>query len=895
MERAVLSVQLRRQKHAAFAAGRAQLLATLLGAPLPRARAFGEAVRKIARNALGHAAGGKFRLLLSTSAGLHRIEAVVADSGPGPDRAGTALPGTVSADEERAARIAKARQAVDELTINDGPGGETVVRIALVLPGPPAVEKETFTHWANPLARIRDSAALGAALRQIGVLCGEHAAAAEYQRELEAELETLRASHETLSLLAVVASKTDSAVIVMDHHARVDWVNAGFVRLTGYAPAEVAGFHPFDFLHGPQTDAETAGEIAAAFEAAEGHSQELLHYRKDGGTYWASLSITPVFDEDGELSRWICIFSDITKRREAQTALERAREAAEAASHAKSEFLANMSHEIRTPMNAVIGMTELALLTDLTPEQREYLGIAKESAESLLRLLNEILDLSKIEAGKIEIDRVEFNLPELIEDTMKALSVRAKQKGLRLIWQPPQEVKEHLLGDPVRLRQILVNLVDNAIKFTDEGQVAVCVEPQWQADDEVGLHFSVSDTGVGIPAGEMDRIFEGFTQGDSSTTRRFGGTGLGLTISSHLVQLMQGQMWVESKESRGSTFHFSLGLGIPPRQGPAEQRCEPRRPIHVPDLADGLPPRNLHILVADDNAANRILAERILQKRGHVTTAAINGQQVLQALSKRHYDAVLMDVQMPGMDGFATTNAIREMEQYADRHIPVIAMTAYAMKGDHERCLAAGMDGYLAKPLRARELIALVESMAHLEVECSSAPLPASAAGPAVDFAPEGGLSAFRQCNVPQDERPDVAARQAGLPLSPAVEAATTPDRPGQIQYDFGSALARVEGDREILSEQMEFFLRDCPAILADIGAAISSRDGDSLRRAAHRLKGLAAGFDAAGVVDYARQLEEAGLSNDFRKTPALCDDLQAEAARLQQNIQAYLQAGAEA
>ncbi len=865
MERAVVAYQLKRHRDAAFVAQRAQLVASQLGVPLTRAKAFAEAVREIASNALAHAGGGKFRLLVSPAMEFHGIEVIVADSGPGFDHSGTALAAIVPSDGIHTPGLARARQAVDDLVIGDGPEGGTVVQLKLRLPGPLPAEKDTLAHWAAPLARIRESAALGAALKEIAALCQQRAADTEQQRESEAELQSLRASHETLSLLAVVASKTDSAVIVMDHHARVDWVNAGFVRLTGYAPAEVAGFHPFDFLHGPQTDAEAAGEIAVAFEAAEGHSQELLHYRKDGGTYWASLSITPVFDEDGELSRWICIFSDITKRREAQAALERAREAAEAASRAKSEFLANMSHEIRTPMNAVIGMTELALLTDLTPEQREYLGIAKESAESLLRLLNEILDLSKIEAGKIEIDRVEFNLPELIEDTMKALSVRAKQKGLKLIWQPPQEVKKHLLGDPVRLRQILVNLVDNAIKFTDEGQVAVCVEPQWQAGDEVGLHFSVSDTGVGIPAGEMDRIFEGFTQGDSSTTRRFGGTGLGLTISSHLVRLMQGQMWVESKEGQGSTFHFSLELGIPPRRSAAERPTGPCRHVPIPDLAGGAPPRVLHVLVADDNAANRILAERILQKRGHDTTAASNGQQVLRALSEQQYDAVLMDVQMPGMDGFDTTAAIRHMERYAGKHIPVIAMTAYAMTGDRERCIAAGMDGYLAKPLRARELFALVESMAEAS---STHPhvVPKFAGAVSTGGTVHGAPPSLQEVEPPAAVDPGNASLQ-----------------------DFVPALARLEGNREILREQMQLFLRDCPAALAEIVAEAENNSPKGLQHAAHRLKGLAAGFDATAMVACAGQLEEAGSSSDFSNVPQLCDKLAAEAAGLQQRIEAYL------
>ncbi len=836
MERSILATQIRRESDVAFAAQRAQLVASQLGAASKQARAFGKAVQEIAGNALVHAGGGKFRLSLIAAGGVHELEALLSDSGPGCQQADSLAENSPGSKKSGTRGIGYAQQCVDRFAMGEGPQGGTAVRLGIELPGPPAIDKEVFVHWASPLARTQDSAALVAALGKIAVLGGKLAAAAQREKSLETELDTLRASHETLSLLAVVASKTDSAVIVMDRHTRVEWVNAGFVRLTGYTPAEVAGSHPFDFLHGPQTDTVGADEIAAAFEAPEGHSQELLHYRKDGGTYWASLSITPVFDEDGQLSRWICIFSDITRRREAQAALERAREAAEAASRAKSEFLANMSHEIRTPMNAVIGMTELALLTDLTPEQREYLVIAKESAESLLRLLNEILDLSKIEAGKIEIDCVEFNLTELLEDTMKALAVRAKQKGLELAWEPPQEVKEYLMGDPVRLRQILINLVDNAIKFTDHGQVMVRVEPQWQTGREVGLRFSVTDTGIGIPAAELDRIFEGFTQGDSSTTRRFGGTGLGLTISSHLVRLMQGQMRVQSQEGKGSAFHFVLRLGVPPRRSSTDDHCERRRSVAMPVLSSAAPERILRVLVADDNAANRILAERLLQKRGHCTTAARNGQQVLEAFRRHDFDVVLLDVQMPDMDGFATTAAIRRMERHSARRVPVIAMTAYAMKGDRERCLAAGMDGYLAKPLGARELIALVESMTAAEPEPHSADEPATGAS-----------------------------------------------------LDFTLALARVEGDREILKEQMECFLRDVPMVLAEVGDAAAGKDGKRLERAAHRLKGLAAGFDATEMTDCARRVEDAARGNDFRRASVLCGELAAEAAELQQRIRAYL------
>jgi PAS domain S-box-containing protein len=827
-------------------------------------------------------------------------------------------------------------------------------------------------------------------------------------RRRQAEEERDRFFTLSLDMLAIATSD--------GHFKRL---NPAWERTLGYTCEELVGQPYLSFVH-PDDRAATVAAAAQLQAGADIISFENRYRCKDGSYRWLLWTSAP-FPSTGLIYG---AARDITERKRVEEALARAKAAAESASRAKSEFLANMSHEIRTPMNGILGMTELALDTELTAQQRQYLNMVKVSAESLLAVINDILDFSKIEAGKLHLDPQPFALRDSLGDTMKALAVRAQQKGLELAYHVPPDVPDALVGDAGRLRQVLVNLVGNAIKFTEQGEVVVRVEgddgshakaqrrQEGQGDPErtepeevagaqgmdaegndpglpssyslsicafasvreIRLRFTVRDTGIGIPPEKQARIFAAFEQADTSTSRQYGGTGLGLSISARLVDMMGGRIWVESAVGRGSTFHFTARLGVQkepaagPARAPADALCglpvlvvddnatnrqilremlaiwgmrptavdggaaalaelrqaaasgapfrlvlldammpqmdgltlarhvraEPAlaeaalmllssagrpedaarsrelglgacltKPVKPSELLDaillalgrlapdrerpraalvpaGEPGPSLHVLLAEDNAVNQMLAVTLLEKAGHRVVVAASGQEALQELERSAFDVVLMDVQMPEMDGFEATACLRQRERLTGRHVPVIAMTAHAMKGDRERCLEAGMDGYVAKPIQPRELF---------------------------------------------------QALAAVIP-----NAASAPEEPGQAgdgAFDRAALLARLGGREDRLRKLARTFLDESARLLAEMDAAITSGDAGRLKRAAHSLKGSVGIFGAPEASAASGRLEFLGKEQDLAGAREVFAELEAALARLRPALEA-LTAAAE-
>ncbi len=543
-----------------------------------------------------------------------------------------------------------------------------------------------------------------------------------------------RAAEARIRLLEMAIEESDQGILITAADATADggtiqYVNSGFTRITGYTASEVVGRRTA-LLRGPATDAQRVSQLVRALQAGQRFKGEIDYQRKDGTLLVAEIDYSPVHDGEGRLTHFIALLSDIGMRRAAEQALRAAHDQALAHARLKSEFLANMSHEIRTPMNGVIGMTDLLLDTPLNAEQRDFAQLVRDSAKSLLTIINDILDFSKIEAGKLDIEAVDFSLSRVVDGVISLLAPKAQEKQLSLTSQIDPALAIPLRGDSTRLRQILLNLVGNAIKFTGQGSVAVRVMLAQKNSSVETRHvrFEVQDSGIGISPAGQSRLFQSFSQADSSTTRKFGGTGLGLAISKQLVTLMRGEIGVISEEGHGATFWFELPLEIGAAAVPDDTAAPPAGEItdiaatesgerdsasRSGKLREALTQGRL-VLLVEDNLTNQKLTQRLLQRLGYETHIVADGQQAVAAFDTLPFAAILMDCQMPVMDGFEATTLIRKAEAVEGRpRMPIIAMTANAMQGDRERCLAIGMDDYLSKPIKPEQLRDILARWTH--------------------------------------------------------------------------------------------------------------------------------------------------------------------------------------
>jgi PAS domain S-box-containing protein len=814
----------------------------------------------------------------------------------------------------------------------------------------------------------------------------------------------LRDSEAQANRLALVASRTQNAVIITDAAGRVEWVNDGFVRMTGYSLAEVAGTVPGRMLQTEQTDAATVARVAQCVAKGDPFQVELVNQAKDGRRYWLSIDAQPIRDQDGRLTNFIAIESDITERKQAEEELRQAKAAAEAASRSKSEFVANMSHEIRTPMNGVLGMTELLLDSDLSERQRRLAQTIRNSGEALLNIINDILDFSKIEAGRMELDCNAFDVRAVVEETAELLAARAHSKGIELACNIAAEVPPGLEGDAGRLRQVLTNLIGNAVKFTESGEVVVAVTKVADAaDGTCMLEFSVCDTGIGMNAEAKARLFQPFSQADGTTTRRYGGTGLGLAISRQLVQLMGGRIALESEPGMGSRFWFQLrfkpsaalpedtaaskmlhglrvlivednptnaailkhyteawgmspvcvdraekalallettdfDLGLidwklPGLSGPelgARLRSGPMpmqplvlltsmtatdvartsreagfnayltKPVRRDELMRCLARvlgdsddrsqvgllltqrYDARVLLVEDNAVNAEICCAMLATLGCTVETAVNGAEAVAMTAAERYELILMDCQMPVMDGFQATHAIRAREALSPtrQRVPIVALTANAMQGDRDRCLAAGMDSYLAKPFKRQQLEAIL-------VQHGCPPLPRES----VQAATTTTTAATTTTPTARLAYAGAAPLAVGASGSQPASERTDKAKPAVLDVSALATIRSLErpGSSDLLKRVIDRYSQDAPRLVETLRTAAANADAYALQVAAHTLKSASANVGAVSLAGMCKELEITGRNGAVAGAAAVLPALERELDRVHCALQAEL------
>jgi len=635
-------------------------------------------------------------------------------------------------------------------------------------------------------------------------------------------------------------------ITIHDTDFNIIRANKAATETLGLSFQEILGQKCYKSYHGKDSPPESCPGCAI-IQSGKPSTTELFEPHLNR---FIELKALPRLDENDRVIGMVQIVSDITDRKIAAQELEEAKEIAESANNAKSWFLANMSHEIRTPMNAIIGMTDLVLDTELDEEQKEYIDTIMQSSDSLLCLLNDILDFSKIEAGKLELNESDLDIGTIIDNVIKAFTYKQSPKNVDISYAIIPDVPKNLIGDEVRFRQIIINLISNAIKFTDKGSVKLQVEPA-EADtlnmpdrtaQEIMLHFSVADTGIGIPTSKHDLIFESFTQLDKDTTKRYGGSGLGLSIVKKLVDLMGGDIWVDSEEGKGTTMHFTVRFGLAKDSEDvviSDDTASKFPGLNEPDTPGSGNLKDLHIVLAEDNILNQKVVVRILEKCGHTVTTVNDGRELIEMLGRQTFDIILMDIEMPGIDGIEAARTIRESKQAAfDPAIPIIGLTAHVSRESRERCLEAGMNDFVSKPFKQQDLLEAISR--------------------------QSSISAKHD-----------AESSGFLKNSDYLHAA--------------EALGRLGGDKELLKEIWEIFIHDCPETMKKLKQALETHDAAMSERHAHTLKSTAGNIGADRMKETAFQIEVASREKHLDRAWKLYGRLESDAERVLKTLREHV------